>query len=63
MEGKNRGDKYSVGKTEKSQMMEKLVMVQEGAFKISEAEVSATSDQGYLYLRCHDAVKKSISVC
>lgn len=56
MEGKNRGDKYSVGKAEKSQMTEKLMMVQQGAFKISEADVSATSDQGYLY------VKKCISV-
>lgn len=56
MEGKNRGDKYSVGKTEKSQMMEKLMMVQQGAFKIS------TSDQGHLYLCCQDAVKKCISV-
>lgn len=49
-------------KQKKSQMMEKLVVVQQGAFKISEADASATSDQGRLYLCCHDAAKKCISV-
>lgn len=41
----------SVGKTEKSQMMEKLMMVQQGAFKISEDDVCATSDKDiYIYV-------------
>lgn len=61
MEGQNRGDKYSVGKTQKSQMMEKLMMEQQAAFKISEADGSATSG-GCLYLRCHGAVTKCISL-